>query len=252
MAWIEFHDDVWDHYKTMRLCKLTGLEDTNAVGKLAALWHFTLRNAWRDANLEPWGDQAIEAACRWRGKPGVFIKALREVGYLDGSIVHGWVERAGRLVNDRIYNEKRRKSSVKRRKPLATLPNPTQPHRTVPNPTEPKVKVVPQAAPRKQFIKPTPQEVTAYALTINFRLDGEKFCAHYASNGWKVGRNPMKDWKAAVVTWKKSADRSAIIVPPPPKPKDPGPEDLPTAEELEAGKRTAGLVRQLAEQKVFP
>jgi len=28
--------------------------------------------------------------------------------------------------------------------------------------------------------------------------------AHYQSNGWKVGRNPMKDWKGAVRTWEKS------------------------------------------------
>jgi len=32
----------------------------------------------------------------------------------------------------------------------------------------------------------------------------EKFLDHYESNGWKVGRNPMKDWKAAVRTWERN------------------------------------------------
>ncbi len=53
-----------------------------------------------------------------------------------------------------------------------------------------------------KFIKPTDKEVTEYAKTIGYELDGERFCSHYESNGWKVGRNPMKSWKAAVKTWK--------------------------------------------------
>jgi len=54
-----------------------------------------------------------------------------------------------------------------------------------------------------RFIKPTPAEVTAYAKTIDFDLDGENFCNFYESKGWKVGNTPMKKWQAAVCTWKK-------------------------------------------------
>ncbi len=61
---------------------------------------------------------------------------------------------------------------------------------------------------RLKFIKPTIEEVRAYAASIEFpELDAETWMAHYESNGWKVGRNAMKSWKAAVVTWKK--DRKA-------------------------------------------
>jgi len=35
----------------------------------------------------------------------------------------------------------------------------------------------------------------------NARVEAEKFIAHYESNGWKVGKNPMKRWRMAVVTW---------------------------------------------------
>ena len=55
----------------------------------------------------------------------------------------------------------------------------------------------------KRFKPPTPAEVTAYAKTIDFDLDGENFCNFYESKGWKVGNTPMKKWQAAVCTWKK-------------------------------------------------
>ena len=54
----------------------------------------------------------------------------------------------------------------------------------------------------KKFQKPTAQEVSEYAASIGFQLDGERFVSHYDSNGWKVGRNKMKDWRACVRTWK--------------------------------------------------
>jgi hypothetical protein len=35
-------------------------------------------------------------------------------------------------------------------------------------------------------------------------VDPERFFNYYTSNGWKVGKNPMKDWKAAVRSWERS------------------------------------------------
>ena len=53
----------------------------------------------------------------------------------------------------------------------------------------------------KRFEKPTPAQVEEYAASINFNLPGAKFCDYYQSKGWMIGKNPMKDWKAAVRTW---------------------------------------------------
>ncbi len=55
----------------------------------------------------------------------------------------------------------------------------------------------------KRFVKPLPQEVEDYAATIDYTIDGEAFCDHYQSKGWCVGKSPMRDWKAAVRTWKR-------------------------------------------------
>lgn len=64
---------------------------------------------------------------------------------------------------------------------------------------EKKVAVAP-ALPR--FVKPTIQEVAAYAASLQYRnFNAERFYAYYESNGWRVGKNPMKSWKGAVVNW---------------------------------------------------
>jgi len=54
-----------------------------------------------------------------------------------------------------------------------------------------------------RFIKPTAEEVTEYAKSIDFKLDGNDFVDFYESKGWRVGKTPMKSWPAAVRTWKK-------------------------------------------------
>ena len=54
----------------------------------------------------------------------------------------------------------------------------------------------------KRFVAPKPEDVTEYAASIGFALDGAYFVDYYASRGWMIGKNHMKDWKAAVRTWK--------------------------------------------------
>lgn len=53
----------------------------------------------------------------------------------------------------------------------------------------------------KRFTKPTLNEVADFILENSFFIDAEKFFNYYESNGWKVGRNSMKDWKATVKNW---------------------------------------------------
>ena len=83
------------------------------------------------------------------------------------------------------------KKERKRKKPV----NPTDPEdgsarqRKSPQPT--------------RFVKPTVQEVLDYAKSIGYQVDAEAFCDFYESKGWKIGKNPMKDWKASVRTWQR-------------------------------------------------
>ena len=54
---------------------------------------------------------------------------------------------------------------------------------------------------------PTLEEVKAYCSERGNKVDPERWYDYYTSNGWKVGKNPMKDWKAAVRTWERSDGR---------------------------------------------
>ena len=54
-----------------------------------------------------------------------------------------------------------------------------------------------------KFVKPTIEEIRAYTTAKHYTFDAEAFFAYYESNGWKVGRNPMKDWRMACTTWQK-------------------------------------------------
>lgn len=58
----------------------------------------------------------------------------------------------------------------------------------------------------KKFIPPTVEEVKEYCIERNNNVDAERFIDYYTANGWKVGKNSMKDWKAAVRTWERRSD----------------------------------------------
>jgi len=55
---------------------------------------------------------------------------------------------------------------------------------------------------RDVFIKPSIVEIKNYMLEIGMNDVSEKWFDYYESNGWLVGKNKMKNWKAAVRTWK--------------------------------------------------
>ena len=63
---------------------------------------------------------------------------------------------------------------------------------------------------RKRFEKPTLSQITQYCLERNNNVNAEQFYDYYESNGWKVGKNAMKDWKACVRTWERNGYNKPI------------------------------------------
>jgi hypothetical protein len=57
--------------------------------------------------------------------------------------------------------------------------------------------------------RPSVEQVAAYCQERGNSVDPQKWHDHYESNGWKVGKNPMKNWQAAVRTWEKGAEAAA-------------------------------------------
>ena len=54
-----------------------------------------------------------------------------------------------------------------------------------------------------RFSPPSVDEITAYCKERKNTVDPQAFADFYASKGWKVGREPMKDWRAAIRTWER-------------------------------------------------
>ena len=76
---------------------------------------------------------------------------------------------------------------------------------------------------KRRFTPPSPEEVSEYCKEHGYSIDPEAFIAFYESKGWKVGNQPMKSWKAAIVTWTK---RSGVKKVAPQKEDDDGWPDL--------------------------
>lgn len=60
-----------------------------------------------------------------------------------------------------------------------------------------------------RFSRPSLEEVRAYCEERGNNVDPEHFIDYYNANGWKVGKNSMKDWKAAVRNWEKRTGQYA-------------------------------------------
>lgn len=57
----------------------------------------------------------------------------------------------------------------------------------------------------KRFTPPTYEQVSTYCKERHNTVDAERFLDFYESKGWMVGKNKMKDWKAAVRNWERSS-----------------------------------------------
>lgn len=96
------------HVKAQRLRRRCGLEGLFA---LLDLWEYC--GAHRtDGDLVGMTDEDIEIASQWDGEPGLLVRSLREVGYLDGppgaSVVHDWADH-----QPWISSSKRRQADAK-------------------------------------------------------------------------------------------------------------------------------------------
>ena len=71
-----------------------------------------------------------------------------------------------------------------------------------PQPEEkPAQEIQPEKPKRKNFVKPTVEEIEAFCKEKKYTVNAQQFFNYYESNGWKIGRNAMKSWQAAVQNW---------------------------------------------------
>jgi|GEM_PF-2973368 len=68
--------------------------------------------------------------------------------------------------------------------------------------TQPPPKKARRVKASASFAPPTPADVTEYAQSLGYPLDGADFCNSYEAKGWMIGKVKMKSWRHAVANWK--------------------------------------------------
>jgi hypothetical protein len=156
MAWIELHQALFTHRKTVEAAAILDLPEVYVVGHLSALWTWALDNA-PDGEVRA-SERVLERVAQWPGEKGKLVEALVEAGFFSrsesGFVIHDWHDYAGRLIERRAKNADRMKGARAGHAPTtsagenahvqrtcnaragATVPNRTVPNRTVTLPGE--------------------------------------------------------------------------------------------------------------------
>ena len=230
--WIQVYSNLPTHRKTgnfadsLGLCGGTVNPNTTAAGLLVSLWAWAIQNAY-DGDLSRCSMRMIADACGWQKDPQILVQALLNSGYLDEDMkLHDWEEYAVLYLDgednrraktrERVANYRARKQTqgdvtvtsnacnndvtVTSNDDVTVTSNacnaPTIPYHTIPNNKEKNIK-----KEKEPFHPPTLKDVEEYCQSRNNGIDAQHFIDYYEARGWMVGKNKMKDWKAAVRTW---------------------------------------------------
>lgn len=114
MAWIESHQELAHHPKVARLSYMLDVHPARAVGHLHMFWWWCLSYA-DDGDVTDFSPFELAHGAQWDGEPDVFVKALRECGWLDDvdgrTEVHDWWDYAGKLVERRRADAERKRQA---------------------------------------------------------------------------------------------------------------------------------------------
>lgn len=186
--------------EVLRLADLLSVEPAHAFGLCVIAW------MWFDEQTEDgraFGatDTMLDAVV---GRQG-FTNALVDVGWLrvrEGALEAPNFDRhMGDSAKKRAKNTRRQRK--RRRAPVAPLSH-NQRDKSATKEEKRREEISNTPTP---FTKPTVDQVREYCLERKNGIDPQQFVDHYTANGWKVGKNSMKDWRASVRTWERNSIR---------------------------------------------
>jgi hypothetical protein len=94
MAWIESHTVISRHRKLAELALGLRLRRSHAMGHLHSLWHAALEQQ-EDGDLSSWSDEFIADSADFPGDAPQFVRLLQQHHWLDGRLLHDWVDYVG-------------------------------------------------------------------------------------------------------------------------------------------------------------
>jgi len=114
MAWIELHQSLPTHRKTLILADLLDIVPVTAMGRIVALWLWALDNA-PDGELGAIPVRTLGQAVGWTDDPDVLVNALIKAGFLDRIgddrlVIHDWYDYTGKLMGAREALARKRSS----------------------------------------------------------------------------------------------------------------------------------------------
>lgn len=202
--------------------ELLGVDLDTTIGRLHRFWWWCVDYA-ENGNLKKYDFFQIGTAIGLdKEQSDLFVKSMIEAGFIDQSPyfrVHDWWTYIGRFLKSKYKNYEHKWVEVEKlyvsKKgttkgtpkvipkdyPKPQLPNLTKPNLT--NLTKEGDSVAVETAPPAPVPKsePRPKDLDAVIEYMQDTDEARKFYAYYESNGWRVGKNPMKNWKAAAQNW---------------------------------------------------
>lgn len=197
---------------------------------IALLYGWAVGHADDDGNINDYTEQALERACMWDGERGALMTAFYRAEIIVGDMegrpeedplrINGWTELASDILRERrssrerqqLYRDRQKNSgNVTRgvtRYASCDVTPPENKDGRVEN-IEDELSAAKRSNAPSRFSVPEVDEVAAFMerratekrLRIGARMEAERFVDYYNANGWKVGRNKMRDWRAAARNW---------------------------------------------------
>ena len=238
IPWIKIETSLPRKPEVMQLADILGIDEVAVVGHLVCFWSWVDENVSQECPVVTGTKRGLD---RVAGRDG-FAAAMVAVGWLqmegneisiphlDYHLDHSAKTRA---TEQRKKAKQRAKPPESRTCPDATgtksgtaegqkggpeksrveesrvevIPESARPPQATPETQEPQEPEPPATLPatvqRSAFRRPSVQDVAEHATSACLDMDPQAFHDYYAANGWRVGRNAMKDWKAAARNWAK-------------------------------------------------
>lgn len=235
MAWIESHTVLIRHKKLILMAKELRLKPVYLLGHLHALWHTALEQQ-EDGDLSSWSDDLIADYSAYLGDSFQYVSLLQRFGWLDGKLLHDWMDYAGRYLESKYrtarpdYLESIRKKHENNIKSDFSQTTVNPPNLTNP-PNQPKEPAFPFedlwdkypnkdgriAAVRsfKASVK-TDQDWTDINIALSNYLESERVRKGFIKNGSTWFAN-WRDWIKKKTIKPKPKEEPQIILKPDPK-----------------------------------
>ena len=242
MPYMNLDLDYFDHPQTIRLIGLLG---RGAEVLPIRLWAYCGKFHAETGRLTGLTTREIERVIGWWGSPGKALEGLVQAEYLEKAgeeykAAH-WKRHQGHIW---ALKQRNKKAALSRWKNMASnkrfVPSWTSagqfpvdntkvpaayqkvpvayqdgiPGMPLTIPSIPSIPTIPnqqiKTGARSALKPPSLDEVAAYCIERGKGIDPKAWIDHYQANGWKVGRNAMKDWRAAVRTWEQGGGNGII------------------------------------------